>query len=203
MTDRTPRILIAANVIGMAAVAVFIILWQVNLIYLGPVDSLTKPLRLLISISAAGVVVVNTLFLTYRFYSNRESHLKAKTEDGFVSIAVGAIEESLARTAKSLPEVHDARVRVYKEKAETSPVTIVINYAVWEETNVREVTRKVQQACMMRFEQIAGREIQPTFSIYVSRIDVKEIRKASRKGSREEEPVDLFRGPQYPTGGEY
>lgn len=203
MVDRTPRILIAANVIGMIVVAAFVILWVTGALPLMPIDRMPDPLRLLLGCFAGGAAIVNVLFLFYRFYSNRESHLKAKTEDGIVSIAIGAIEESLARTAQSLPEVHDAKVRVYKEKGESRPVNIIVNYAVWEETTVREVTRKIQQACMMRFEQIAGREIQPEFSIYVSRIDVKQMPKAPRRGSREEEPIDLFRGPQYPTGGEF
>lgn len=203
MIDRTPRILIAGNVIAMIVVALAVIVWQAGYLHWGSALLLPMPLRLLVGTFAAGVCVINVLFLFYRFYSNRDTHLKAKTEDGIVSISVGAIEESLARTAKSLPEVHDARVRVYKEKGDDRPVTIVVNYAAWEDTNVRTVTRKVQQACMMRFEQIAGQEIQPTFSIYLSRIDVKEMPKVPRKAAREEEPIDLFRGPQYPTGGEY
>ena len=203
MIDRTPRILIAANVIGMILVALFVLLWVTRVLPLAPADKTDVYLRLLLGAFAGGVCIVNVLFLFYRFYSNRETHLMAKTEDGIVSIAVGAVEESLARTTRSLPEVHDAKVRVHKEKGEGRPVTIIVNCAVWEETTVREVTRKVQQACMMRFEQIAGREIQPQFSIYVSRIDVKQIRKSPRSSSREEEPIDLFRGPQYPTGGEY
>jgi hypothetical protein len=202
VVDRVPRLLITAHLVGMMGLAVGVMLWALGAVKMGAAAALPGPLRWLIGIFAATVCIVDLAFLRYRFYANRESHLKARTDDGIVSIAVGAVEESLARTAKSLPEVHDARVRVFKEKGDDRPVNIVVNYAAWEDSNVREVTRKVQQACMMRFEQIAGREIQPNFSIYLSRIDVKTPRKPSRRFGSEEEPVDLFRGPRYPSGGE-
>lgn len=202
MMDRTPRILIAANVIGLIAVALCVLAWAAGLVKLDYAGGAPWSARSLTAACALAVVGVNGIFLTCRFYSNRETAITVKSPNGIFSIAVGAIEESLARTARTLPEVTDARVRVYKEKGDDRPINIVVNFEVWEESNVGEVERKVNQACMTRFEQIAGSGLSPHFSMHLSRINVKPVRKPGRKADREEEPIDLFRGPQYPTGGE-
>jgi hypothetical protein len=203
--DRTPRHIVAGHVIGMIAVALCVLAWQTGLLTMAPASALPAYLRVLIGACALAVVALDAVFLVTRFYSNRDTHVQVKLQDGAVAISVGAIEESLARTARTLPEVNDARIRVYKEKGEGRPVSIVVHLAVWEETNVADVTRKLKQACMTRFEQIAGAEVRPEFSILLSRIDVKPARKPARGkgGEAEEEPIDLFRGPQYPTTGEF
>lgn len=200
--DPLGRLLITVNIIGVMAASLFVIFWAAEFFALGWAGyDFTQPTRVLMVGLATTVIVVDMLFIVGRLFSNRESHLKAKTEDGEVLIAVGAIEDSLARTARSLPEVNDARVRVYKEKGEGKPITIIVNYAAWEDTNVREVTHKVQQACAMRFEQIAGSDANPTFSIFLSRITVKDDRSkaAAAKRRSADEPSDAFRGPVYPT----
>lgn len=201
--DPLGRTLIATNIVGVMAAALFIIFWAADFFALGYARyDYEAPTRILMIGLSAAVIIADILFVVGRLYSNRETHLKAKTEDGEVMIAVGAIEDSLARTARSLPEVNDARVRVYKEKGEGKPITIIVNYAAWEDTNVREVTHRVQQACAMRFEQVAGPDANPTFSIFLSRIAVKDDRSkaaAAKRRAAEGEATDVFRGPVYPT----
>lgn len=202
---RISRIITVANVVIVLAAGFY----ALGLGIFGRVptvasESISWPVRVLMIVAGAVVLVVDIAFLRYRYFSRYDEFLDVKTPDGIVQVAVPAIEQSLARMARSLPEVHDARVRIRRLPGEGAGVLVRVNYAAWEGGNVPAVSQKVQQVLQLRFEQICGSEIVPRYEVSLTRIDVKEMRKvAAKAGGETEEPVDLFRGPVYPTGDEY
>jgi len=173
----------------------------------GATPSHASGVRLLLWALTLSFVVFNGLYLLERFVVRRATHLRARGEQGEFLVSISAVEESLSRIAKCVPEVHDARVSVYKEKREGKPVYIEVSYMAYEDRAIPEVTAKLQQVVAHRFEQIAGAEIKPQFNIVLSRI-VERENAASAGGGRSTERrkakdvIDLSRGPIYPVSEE-
>lgn len=149
-------------------------------------------------------VVFNGVYILERFVVKRATHLRARGEQGEFLVAISAVEDSLSRIARCVPEVHDARVSVYKEKREGKPVYIEVSYMAYEDMAIPQVTERLQQVVAHRFEQIAGPEIKPQFSIILSRIVEREVN-AGRPDRRRADGggvIDLSRGPVYPVSEE-
>jgi hypothetical protein len=147
-------------------------------------------------------VIWNGLFILERFVVRRATHLKAKGEQGEFLVAISAVEESLSRIARCVPEIHDARVSVYKDKREGKPVHIEVSYMAYEDMAIPEVTERLQQVVAHRFEQIAGPDIKPQFNIVLSRIIERESHMRPTERRKSKDLVDLSKGPIYPVSGE-
>jgi hypothetical protein len=111
---------------------------------------------------------------------------------------MSAIEESLARIAQCIPEVHDARVSVYKDRLDKRPVVIEVSYTAYEGIPIPQITDRIREVVSHRFGEIAGQEIKPQFNIILSRIVEKETRGRVSKG-KDSKVVDLSKGPIYPV----
>lgn len=200
------RFMLLFNIVIGGALVVFLTLEAtgvINVIKLHNVQPAhADAVRLLIGAGAVAYVVFNGLYLMERFVFKRETHLQARADEFEYLVSISAIEESLGRMARCLPEVHDARVLVSKERGPGKPVLIEVNYAAYEDTHVPSLTARVQQVVAHRFEQIVGGEIKPTFQIVCSRIVDREQK--GRKEDKRQEPkiIDLSKGPIYPITGE-
>lgn len=172
----------------------------------GETSSTASGVRLLLWSLTLAFVVFNGLYVLERFVVRRATHLKARGEQGEFLVSISAVEESLSRIAKCVPEVHDARVNVYKEKREGKPVYIEVSYMAYEDMAIPEVTARLQQVVAHRFEQIAGPQIKPQFNIVLSRIVERDSgaggtgRGTERRKAKD--VIDLSRGPIYPVSEE-
>lgn len=206
MESRTMRFMLLFNIVIGGALAVFLTLeaaGAVNVIKLQDVEAANaNAVRLLIGAGALAYVVFNGLYLMERFVFKRETHLHARAEEFEYLVSISAIEESLRRIAKCLPEVHDARVLVSKERGPGKPVLIEVSYIAYEDTHVPSLTTRVQQVVAHRFEQIVGGEIRPRFEIVCSRILDKEQKSCKEDKRKEPKFIDLSKGPIYPVTDE-
>ena len=184
------------------------LLWLGNIIDLGMIGKWARDLndsgdtyRWLLAIGAFYLVLFNLLYLIGRWVTrNYASSVKVSSQAGSFSIAISAIENSLRRAVRKLPEINDAHIRVYKvRKPENKPIQIFTTFSVWEGTNVTEVTDKIRTAITIRFNEIIEVKEPPVFTIILSNIVERDHRKTdSRKKDRELMESEMFHGPEYP-----
>lgn len=157
--------------------------------------------RYLLAIGAFYVLLFNLLYSLGRWFTrNYASSVNVNSQSGSFSIAISAIENSLRRSVKKLPEIHDAHIRVYKDKRNlTKPIQIYTTFSVWEGVNVTEVTDKIRSAITMRFNEIIEVKEPPVFTIILSNIVEREHRKVDLK-KKDKDFIDskMFYGPEYP-----
>ncbi|OHB74234.1 MAG: hypothetical protein A2Z34_00530 [Planctomycetes bacterium RBG_16_59_8] len=175
--------------------------WASNLInLLNVVEVVTTvhsaDLRLAILAAGSLLFLVDFLYLKRWFFDRHKRQLVLGTEAGAVLISFSAIEASLERSARRLPEIHDVRVAIRKEKGRELSPRIRVVYSTWENNVVRDVSYKMQAALKIRYEQIAGAEATPVFEMYLVKIASKEKKNISRETSEPEAPH--FIGPRYP-----
>lgn len=142
----------------------------------------------------------NALFLRQQFESRLTRTLKLKEGDMMFEVAEAAIEDSLARVVRQLPDVHSARVNL--RTSDGGPVRIDVGTDTYEEVRVPELVTKVRETVQRRFADLAGRERQPEVHVRVLHIEPIEARKTKREekpgGNGPAPAVDLSKGPVYP-----
>jgi len=157
--------------------------------------------RYLLAIGAFYVILFNLAYSLGRWFTrNYASSVNVNSQGGSFSIAISAIENSLRRSVQKLPEIHDAHIRVYKDKRNlTKPIQIYTTFSVWEGVNVTEVTDKIRSAITMRFNEIIEVKEPPVFTIILSNIVEREHRKVDLK-KKDKDFIDsaIFHGPEYP-----
>ena len=188
--------------------AVMSLLWFVNIIDLGMLSNWASDLnkegdtyRILLVLGTIYLILLNITYLIGRWVTrNYASSVKVSSPAGSFSIAISAIENSLRRAVRKLPEINDAHIRVYKvRKPENKPIQIFTTFSVWEGTNVTEVTDKIRTAINIRFNEIIEVKEPPVFTIILSNIVERDHRKTdSRKKDRELMESEMFHGPEYP-----
>ena len=131
----------------------------------------TNPgLRVILIILAVYLVLFNLLyFIGSLFPSKYVSHIKLDLPGGDFSITLSAIENSLRRVVRKLPEVHDAHTNLYKDrKSETKPIIIRTVYSTWEGSDTREVTERIRTVIQQRLQEIVHLKEPPVFQIILS-----------------------------------
>jgi hypothetical protein len=154
--------------------------------------------RWLFSALLAAFLVFNGLYIVERYVLQRATHLKTRAGDQVFQVAIGAVEESLGRIARCIPDVHDARVFVTKDRKDRKPLVIEVSCIVYEETPIPPLTERIRQVVAHRFDEIVGPDLKPEIHINLTRIVEKEARPRPR-GSKETKVVDLSKGPVYPV----
>ncbi|MBI3097921.1 MAG: hypothetical protein HYY93_06685 [Planctomycetes bacterium] len=135
--------------------------------------------------------------------SRYDTHFRIRSNNLEVTIALSAVEESLRRAVKKLPEIYEVWVRIYKEKGrEDKPLRIYTGYSTYEGTNVKEVTDKIREVIRLRFQEIIDIPQEPEFEIALTKFTSKEPRKGDTRRTTAGVEAD-FRGPQYPTDYDY
>ena len=146
------------------------------------------------------LVLFNLLYLLGPLFNPKYAHhIELGVAGGNFSISVSAIEHSLKRAVKKLPEVSDVSVHLYKDiKSKTKkPMRIVVHCSTWEGANVKEVTEKVKEIITLRFQEIIEVKEPPVFQIMISHIDERSKKSESRKKSSDAKK-HMFYGPEYP-----
>ena len=185
---------------------VFAFLWFVDLVNLETLGgfavqvNLTPSSRPILAILVVLVVGLNlAYFIGSLFTRQYATHLKLNADKGDFSIALSAIENSLRRSVKKLPEVHDVHIRIYKsKKALAKPMRIHTSLSVWEGTRVKELTEKIQEVIRLRFNEIVEVAEEPVFEIAITNMVERDARRTeSRKKDSGNDPR-MFYGPEYP-----
>lgn len=192
---------------------IFGFMWFANMIDLGLVGqiandvNLNNPsLRIILVVLAAYLVLFNLLYIVGGLFTRKyATHIKLDIVQGGFSIALSAIENSLRRAIRQLPDVHDVHVRIYKDKkSEIKPVRIHASFSTWEGIKVKEVTEKIQGVIRMRFNEIIEVKEPPIFDIALVNIVDKESKKAESRKKEKGLPgrEKMFYGPEYPIDSE-
>jgi hypothetical protein len=147
--------------------------------------------------SAAGIVAANVLLVVFALFRLRSRTIQTPIDGGKVSVAISAVEQSLARTACALPDVRDVRVRIVKRSGKSGGLRVRADYMVWEGTAVKETTRRLQEVLRMRIQDIVGAEIPLHFDIRLAGIVLKETKKPEEK-RKKDRGAPPYGGPVYP-----
>ena len=205
---RLPLILLDGLVAVVAALAA--LLWAINVLtpeHLVLATEYIAPLGLWPRVAAVVVavylVLFNVLFVTVNFlFSKYATHLEFSASEGHVSIAISAVEDSLARAAREINDIEDVRVSVYKERQNPAkPVHIFASCATWEGVSVPELTEKIRALLKARMKDIADLPEEPVFDVHVAKIQERaEPKEKSPSKKDAKKAAEMFHGPEYPVG---
>ncbi len=205
------RLMKTSNWIVAVAAGVFGFLWFADRINLGMISQWaaeinrdSPSMRTILTLLAGYLVVFNFAYVLGNIFGRRyASIIKVTVPEGDLTIDVSAIEDSLRRAVKKLPEIAEARVHLYKERKGEQPIRICTTFSAWEDANIKELTDKIQSAIKIRFQEILDVKAPPVFTTLLSDIVVdKDSRKSeSKKRAKERELAAqrVFYGPEYPV----
>lgn len=162
------------------------------------VTRLATPMALLVvGISA---LVLHGVYVSAELVHRSETrrYIPVNNERGAIHIALGALEESLERSLKTLREVAEVRVRVRVPSSTRSKDRIRVQAfgALWEDLVDSNTTLRAQQLLRERFLDIVEVEPEPIFEITWTHI--RPRRPSKKKRVKEKVTDTVFRGPQYP-----
>lgn len=157
-------------------------------------------------LGCAWLILVNVVVVGARWFSSKyDTHVRCKTPDGEVSITVYALEETLARLVGTLPEIAGITVTVRKEKLQLDkPVLVVASVKAYEGISLKEITERVKEVILHRYQEIIESHVKPTIEICVYKLVERQPRKepAPKKTRKEVPSEEIFRGPVYPMDEE-
>jgi hypothetical protein len=196
-------VLLLDAVLGLAAVAALFLraAGRFDLALLETADPASPwaGARLAATVLAPAVFSANLLGLAFALHLVRDRSLRIPVESGEVSVAVSAVEQSLARTACALPDVRDVHVRVVKRAGDPAGLAIGAHFTAWEGTAVKETTQRLQEVLRLRARDIVGDEVPLEFDIRLSGIVLRETKTETKRRKDKDRPT--YRGPVYPIDG--
>lgn len=160
------------------------------------------------AIVVCGAIILLTLAYAFSalFASSGDNFLRSKTKHGEIRINISAVEETLRRAVKSLPDVHDAHVSLRCNPVlPDAPLVIRMDFSTWEDTPFKEAGEKIEEIARARLEKIADLKQPVQFEIYLTRIVEKvEPRVDAKRAAKEEQNVlkEVFKGLEYPIESE-
>ncbi len=174
-------------------------------------EVLVRP-RLVLGISAFVLLFLNVYCLVSCLGSARyHTHLRSETEDGEVSIAVKAVEDTLERAVEALAEISDASVDVMKETADPDgKIHIRTTVTTFEKTKFKDVVEHVRSILKERWTEIIDTdtsENSPYFEIVMGGVSdqtapgTEDGNSTPKDANNDEDPYlsDTFSGPKYPV----
>lgn len=168
--------------------------------------------RLVLGISASLLLFLNVYCLVSCLGSARyHTHLRTETEDGEVSIAVKAVEDTLERAVEALAEINDASVDVLKETSDPEgKIHIRTTVTTFEKTKFKEVVKHVRSLLKERWTEIIDTDSSgssPYFEIVMGGVSEQtapggtDENPTGNDSQNDEDPYlsDTFSGPKYPV----
>jgi uncharacterized alkaline shock family protein YloU len=205
---RLPLLALDGLVAVVAAAAA--LLWAVNVLtpaHLVVATEFLSPLGLWPRVAAVVVavylVLFNVLFVTVNvIFSKYATHLEFASNEGQVSIAIGAVEDSLARAAREIRDIEDVRISVYKERQNPAkPVRVFASCSTWEGVSLPELTEKIRSLLKQRMKDIADLPEAPVFDVHIQKIQERETPKEKPPSKKDaKKAAEMFHGPEYPVG---
>jgi hypothetical protein len=213
------RIVRTLNGLIAFAVLVTLFVWAANpaslpeleLVQQRVTELLVRP-RVVLGISSFVLLFLNVYCLVSCLGTARyQTHLRTETEDGEVSIAVNAVEDTLERAVEALAEISDASVDVLKETSDPeAEIHIRTTVTTFEKTKFKEVVDHVRSILKERWTEIIdtdSSETSPYFEIVMGGVSEQTAPGAEPRDTKtdqeqsDEDPYlsDTFSGPKYPV----
>lgn len=125
----------------------------------------------------------------------REKTIAFENPSGQVTISLSAIEDLIRRTSDHMPEVRELRANVTAGK---KGINIINRAVIYSDTNIPEVTEKIQGMLKNRIQEMLGIEEAINIKIHIAKIVPAESPDSrSQKGRGRDDKRALFRGIEY------
>ena len=179
-----------------------VLLWVISFLHLGrrPADSLD----VVCIIFGVGLVVWQLLKLIKTLRRTVKRFVVLKSETGSVRVHASTVEEALRHTAKSLPEVHDVRVRLVIDPQSSVPSAGEVDARIRDITNIVSVHDALSKVMAERYEQIIPGAPPIEFHLTIKHHFKPPSKPKKKKGDKtilppEEDETRAIRAPQYPV----
>lgn len=130
--------------------------------------------------------------------SSRDAYIQSKAPQGEgPGVSLRALENSLIKMAKDLPEIKKVFLQV--RKGGDKEIKIEVRYVTYEGLNVIKVSEKLRSALAARFNEIVQlqEDCRLDFDIRLDRLSPGKMKREKREESPKEE--ETFTGPKFPV----
>jgi len=156
----------------------------------------------LVGVSLGGVLVVWHLLKFYKLLRrDTRNYIVFRSDSGSLRVQTSAIEEALRHTARSLPEVHDVRVRLVLDPQTGIPKAGEVEARIKDLTNIIAVHDTLSRVLGERYQQIIPGA--PPIELHLTikhhfRPPSEPKRREKRAVAAEEDETKAIRAPLYP-----
>lgn len=178
--------------------AVFII-FSLNLLAVSDINNFasyiqnTPNSKIIIGLSGILLILISFSFaqlILGRF--QREKTIAFSTSSGEVTIALSAVEDLIRRLAHIIPEIKELRPDVIATK---KGILVDLRVVLKSETNIPELTARLQEITKSKIEEVLGVEGQVIIKIHVVKIISPDEKEGKRKETeKQEQPTIPFSG---------
>lgn len=154
------------------------------------IDYINQSQKAKIALGGTGALLILLSILVVHFTigkMQRERTIAFANPDGEVTIALSAIEDFIKKIARQMPEVKELKSDVIASK---KCVEISTRATLWSDTNIPDVTEKIQAVIRTKLQEMLGIEEKIEVRVHVVKIVQKE-------GSEAKEPEIPYRGIEY------
>lgn len=125
----------------------------------------------------------------------REKTIAFENPSGQVTVSLSAIEDFIRRTSDHIPEIKEIRASVTAGK---KGINIMNRAIIYSDTNIPDVTEKIQGMLKNRIQEMLGIEEAINVKIHITKIAPVESPGArSSKGRGSDDKRNPFRGMEY------
>ncbi len=148
-------------------------------------QSLSEPrvVRLDIAIPGLLLVILNIFILQFSLTSiKKDKTIAFNNPSGQVTVSLMAIEDYIKKLTNELPEIKDIKLSISNLK---TGIEVRCRVALYADTNIPEITEKIQNAVRIRLQEMLGIEDTINIVVHVSKIfrQSKKIKPVSQEAS--------------------
>jgi len=190
-------ILFYASVI--IAIGAALILFSLNFLPASDINNFinyaqgTANSRIIIGLSGILLILISFSFaqlILGRF--QREKTIAFTTSSGEVTIALSAVEDLIRRLANIIPEIKELRPDVIATK---KGILVDLRIVLKSETNIPELTARLQEITRSRIQEVLGVEEQIIIKIHVAKIiSIEEKERKRKETEKQDQPTIPFSG---------
>ena len=148
-----------------------------------------------LGIGAIGALMIIVTLLVIQIVIGKmqmERTIAFDNPDGQVTISLSAIEDFIKRLTRQLSEIKELKPTVIATK---KGVDIMTRLVLYSDTNIPEVTERVQNIIKGKIQEILGIEESIFVRVHIAKIAHREEPKEPK--IKEKEPQQSFRGIEY------
>ncbi|MFH1848428.1 MAG: alkaline shock response membrane anchor protein AmaP [Candidatus Omnitrophota bacterium] len=155
---------------------------------------ISQNVRLIVGASG-GIIILIALFILQviigRFQS--EKTIAFENPDGRVTLSLSAIEDFIKRLVRQIPDVKEFKPTVVASKR---GVDITNRVVLYTDTNIPEVTERIQNVLKSRIQDMLGIEESVSIRVHVAKIVQREAKKEAKPAEEDSAQVP-YRGIEY------
>ena len=176
---------------------ILIIVFTMNLVQFDNINHILIPIqysfqhRLIIGISGLLLILMSLSFARLILGRlKREKTITFTVESGEVTVSLIAIEDLIRRLPEVIPEIKELRSDMIASK---KGILVDLRMILKKETNISELTSRLQEIARSKINEVLGREEQIIIKTYVDKVIVMDDKdkkeKESKKELKKEEPI--------------